>query len=174
MKALLRARTELKNAPEAHFLFGILKSMKNWIMTGGVVFVAIVAGVFLFLYSTSVSSNQSSTVISVPFTKLAQGTQSTVSVRTNYLITSTGEFEKLWKMIDAKGSPPTVDFTKNSVAAIFAGTVSSVEDTDVRTVTVTGTSCSFKKATTTPYELITLPATPLEFTHEDQATNNCL
>jgi hypothetical protein len=141
--------------------------MENRIRIGGFVSVVIIVGVLISFYGGSVSSDQSSMAISVPFTKLAQGTQSTVSARTNYLITSASELEKLWKMIDAKGSPPAIDFTNNCVAAIFAGTVSRVEDTDVRTVTVTGTSCSLKKATTTPYELITLPTTSLSFAHED-------
>lgn len=134
---------------------------------GGFIVAVIVVVILITVYGSSISNTSSLAATPVSFTKLAQGTQSTVSKPTNYLITSANELEKLWKIVGAKGNPPSVDFTKNCVAAIFAGTVSRVEDTDVRTVTVTGTSCSLKKATTTPYELITLPTTSLEFTHED-------
>jgi hypothetical protein len=139
---------------------------------GGFAVAIITIVVLTIIYGSSISN--SSAAVSVPFTKITEGTQSNIVERTNYLITSTEEFEKLWKIVDAKGDPPTIDFTKNSVAAIFAGTVSRVEDTDVRTVTVTSMNCSSKKATTTPYELITLPTTSLDFTHKDQETDNCL
>lgn len=145
--------------------------MENKIRIGGVIVVAVVAGIFLLMYGVSVSRTPSSTAISVPFTKLAQGTQSTVSVRTNYLITSASELEKLWKMIDAKGSSPAIDFTKSSVVAIFAGTVAKVEDTNVRTVMVAlvmpDGRCLSKNATTTPYELVTVPITSLPLAHQD-------
>ncbi|OGG92914.1 hypothetical protein A2609_03550 [Candidatus Kaiserbacteria bacterium RIFOXYD1_FULL_47_14] len=146
--------------------------MENKIRICGFVVTTIIVGVLISFYSDNISNEPSSTAVSVPFTKLAQGTQSIVSARTNYLITSTSELEKLWKMIDAKESPPAIDFTKNSVAAIFAGAVSKVEDTDVRTVIVAlampDGRCLPKNATTTPYELITLPSTSLAFTHKDQ------
>lgn len=145
--------------------------MRNRIIVGGVVGVVIVVGVLISFYGSSISNDQSSTAISVPFTKLAQGTQSTVSTRTNYLITSTSELEKLWKLIDAKGSPPAIDFTKNSVAAIFAGTIAKVEDTNVRTVMVALATpdgrCLPKNATTTPYEIVTVPVTSLPLAHTD-------
>ena len=147
--------------------------MENRMRICGFIVAVIVMVVLITVYGSSISNSTSVAAASVPFTKLAQGTQSTVSERTNYLITSTSELEQLWKMIGAKGSPPTIDFNKNSVAAIFAGTVSRVEDTDVRTVTVIEKSCPLKDSTT-PYELIALPTTLLNFTHEDQATNNCL
>lgn len=137
----------------------------------GFVAAVIVVVILITVYGSSISNTSSLAATPVSFTKLAQGTQSTVSTRTNYLITSANELEKLWKMIDAKGNPPAIDFTKNCVAAIFAGTVAKVEDTNVRTVMVALATpdgrCLSKNATTTPYELVTVPITSLPLAHKD-------
>jgi hypothetical protein len=123
----------------------------------------------------------------VPFTELSRGAHSDVSTRTNYLITSTAELEKLWKMISASGKMPVIDFTKNNVAAVFAGqkmtggyaiVVSKIMDVQDRLVTVTltkpGSNCILTQSTTAPYQVIQLPKTSLQFTHEDQVTTtNC-
>jgi hypothetical protein len=168
---------------------------RNHIIVGGAVIVAIIIGALAFLYSSrNVSNALPSTVtennpmpIAVPFTELAHGTQSTVSTRINYLITTTEGLQKLWKMIDAKGSPPTVDFSKNAVAAVFAGekptagyaiTVSHIEDTTVRMVTVMLSepdgNCPEKKSIIAPYELVMLSTTTLSVTHQDiVATTSC-
>jgi hypothetical protein len=143
----------------------------------GFVAAFIVMVVFITVYGNTISSS-SSAAISVPFTRITQGTQSNISERTNYLITSSDELTKLWKMVGAKGDPPKIDFTKDCIAAIFAGTVSRVEDTNVRTVMVTlGTPdgrCLSKNATTTPYEIVTVPITSLPLAHKDiSLTNVC-
>jgi hypothetical protein len=160
---------------------------------GGVVLAVIIIEVLVFLYSgnlntiPSVAIENLPTITVVPFTKLVQGMQSSISTRINYLITSTDELEKLWKMISASEKIPTVDFTRYSVAAVFAGekptndytiAVSRVEDTNVRTVIVTlaqpTASCKPKHSITAPYELIVLPKTSLALTHEDRiATTSC-
>jgi hypothetical protein len=164
-------------------------------MISGAAVVAIGIGVVVFLYGGENFSNTSPSttntaqlaVVAISFTKLAQGVKSTVSTRTNYLITSASELEKLWQMVDARGKTPVIDFTKNYVAAVFAGkvpttgyaiAVSKVEDTNVRIVTVTLTKpesgCIEGQLITSPYALIELPKTSLQFTHEDQtATTNC-
>jgi len=164
-------------------------------VVGGIAVAAIIIGASLSLYggngfsNTSPSAaieNQPAAVI-VPFTKLAQGVKSTVSTRTNYLITSASEFTKLWQMVDAKGKVPAVDFTKNDVVAVFAGqkmtggyeiTVSKVEDTNVRNVVVTlakpGSDCVLTQSTIAPYQIIEIPKTTLTFAHIDQDTTiNC-
>ena len=170
--------------------------MRNHIIVGGAIVAAIIIGVFVFLFSDKTFSNASPsavaesnpiTPVEVPFTEIAHGTKSTVTTRANYLITSTSELEKLWTMIDAKGNSPTIDFTKNTVAAVFAGekqtvgytiAVSNIEDTNVRTVTVLISSpddtCSEKSSVTAPYEIISLSATALPLAHEDSAaTTSC-
>jgi hypothetical protein len=166
--------------------------MRNHIIVGGAIVVAIIIGVLAFLYSdrnsnaspSAVVENHSAiTPIAVPFTEIATGTQSTVTARTDYLITSADQLNKLWNMIDAKGNPPTIDFSKNAVAAVFAGekptagyaiAVSAIEDTGVRMVTVILSepdgSCSEKKSAVAPYELVTFPVTALSLTHQDEAT----
>ena len=169
--------------------------MRNVLILGGAIVVAIIIGVFVFLYGGSGVSNTSLSsanenrlaAVAVPFIELAQGVQSNISMRTNYLITSASQLEKLWKIVDTNDKIPNVDFTKNYIVAVFAGnepttdyaiSVSKIEDTDVRTVTVTlvkpGNNCLGKDLTTTPYNLVALPKTSLPFTHEDQAaTTDC-
>ena len=166
--------------------------MRNHIIVGGAIVVALIIGVLVFLYSnktippassTAVTESQQVAAVAVPFTEIVQGMQSSVSTRTNYLITSASDLEKLWKMIDAKGNPPTIDFSKNAIAAVFAGqkptagyaiAVAAVQDTDVRTVAVVlsepKSTCAEKHTTITPYELITFPKTSLPLAHKDQAT----
>lgn len=167
--------------------------MRNTIIVGGVAVVAIIVGATAFFYEEpgnksfvpdwSVENRSAVAAVIVPFTELARGAHAKVLTRTNYLITSTEEFTKLWQMVDAKGKVPTVDFTKNYVAAVFAGgystggysiAVTKIEDTDARTVTVTlaspGSSCIVTQSTTAPYQLIELPKTSLTFAHTDQDT----
>ena len=169
--------------------------MRNHIIIGGAILAAIVIGILVFLFVNKNLSHcgrvrcgqeqeiNNSTMVAVPFTKLVQGMQSSVPTRTNYLITSASELEKLWKMIDAKGNPPTVDFTKNAIVAVFAGqkptagyaiAVAAVQDTDVRTVAVVlsepKSTCAEKRTAVTPYELVTFPKTSLPLAHKDHAT----
>ncbi|MCX6786211.1 MAG: hypothetical protein NTU85_00040 [Candidatus Kaiserbacteria bacterium] len=153
---------------------------RNHIIVYGAGIIAIAIGILAFLYSGRSSSNTLSsaavesnpvTAISIPFAELARGTQSAVTTRTNYLITSTDELNKLWQMIDAKGKPPAINFATSSVVAVFAGDysaidVSTITDTNIRTVTVLLREP--RNSTTTPYELITLPKTTLAFTHKDE------
>lgn len=162
--------------------------MRNHIIVGGAIVVAIIVGVLAFLYSNKNVSNASPSAatentqaaVAVPFTEIAEGTRSTVSTRANYLITSADQLTKLWAMIDATGTPPTIDFKNNSIIAVFAGNesvagsaiaVTKIEDTNARTVSVTITepsgACALKQKTAAPYEIISLPATTLPLTHQD-------
>lgn len=118
--------------------------------------------------------------VAVPFATLAQGSQSNILARTNYLITSSDELTELWKIIDAATPPPEIDFEKNAVIAVFAGqqptagyaiAVSKVVDSGSRTVSVTLTkpdnTCMVGQVLTAPYEVAVVPATTLPFAHED-------
>jgi len=118
--------------------------------------------------------------VAVSFIELAQGTHSTVGRRTNYLITSSSELSALWKMVDAKGQIPTVDFKTSSVIAVFAGTkptpgytiaVADVTDSETRMVTITLSSpdstCFLAQVLTAPYQIIVLPTTSLPLAHTD-------
>lgn len=166
--------------------------MRNHIIVGGAILVAIIIGVLAFFYSSGRTPNAPVAMIeespvAVSFTEIATGTRSTVTTRTNYLITSADQLHKLWSMVDAKGNPPAVDFASYAVAAVFAGaeptsdytiSVSKVEDTNERTVIVTlakpPNGCTLKYSTTTPYQIISLPVTSLPLAHEDVATTtNC-
>jgi hypothetical protein len=88
---------------------------------------------------------------------------------------------ELWKTIGAKGTPPAVDFTKQTVLAVFAGTASTssieiakIEDTNARMVSIALTkpdsTCPQKGVTASPYEIVTMPTTLLSLAHEDVLT----
>ncbi len=162
---------------------------KETLILIGVALLAVAIGVYFFLNGNfknsspvTVSESQTSAV-AVPFTQLVSGTRSTVADRVNYFITSSTQLNELWKMVDAKGQPPKVDFTKDAVIAVFAGkqptagyaiTVSKVTDSNSRLVSITikkpDSTCKPKATATMPYELVTIPATMLPLAHEDIST----
>jgi len=125
---------------------------------------------------------------SVSAQELAHGERSTVVRRTNYLINSTSELSEVWNMIETDAQQPEVDFTRNSVVAVFAGKkptaghdieVTKVEDGIVRKVflklTSPGVSCLLAQSLTQPYQIIEIPKTSLAYAHEDTAiTESCL
>ncbi|MDE2021827.1 MAG: protease complex subunit PrcB family protein [Patescibacteria group bacterium] len=172
--------------------------MRNILAIVGLIVAAVVIGTFVFLYGGNTFPNRSSLApaynnnppdkTTVPFTELAHGAHSSISVRANYLITSAGQLSELWKMIDAGGQTPDVDFATQSVIALFAGqkptagytiAVSKVEDAATRDVTITltspGGSCLLAQSLTAPYQVVELPKTSLAFTHKDLATTlSCL
>src|SRR3989344_5324165 len=82
----------------------------------GLILIAAVAGVFMLG-----SDRGGPAAAIVPFTTLAEGPQSKVPSRVNYLITTQEEFAELWELLKEPPPPPTVDFNKNVVAAVFAG-----------------------------------------------------
>lgn len=166
--------------------------MKNMPVIIGVAFLIVVVGAGVFVFDRRItpemetsypSGTPSPTATVVPFTELAHGTQSTVGKRVNYIIASSDQFRDLWGLAGAKGRMPNVDFSRSAVAAVFAGekptrgysiAVSRVEDASARKIVVTLTQpdggCVLKKATTTPYQIIELPNTTLQLTHEDVTT----
>lgn len=172
------------------------KDMRDTYIIGGLAVVVIATGIFLILQggnggqvaSPSAATDALPIAATVPFTELVRGMQSEVKTRVNYLITSTEGLEKLWEMVDATGTPPVVDFKKDSVIAVFAGEkpttghaieVAKVEDAIARTVSITltnpGGSCVVGQAITAPYQVIVVPLTTLSFAHEDiSTTTGCL
>ncbi|MCR4275955.1 MAG: protease complex subunit PrcB family protein [Candidatus Parcubacteria bacterium] len=154
----------------------------------GVVLVALIIGVVVFFSgrggvpntSSAVANTQPSAVI-VPFTEITRGSESTVATRVNYVITSADELNKLWEMVNATGTPPTIDFRTQAVIAVFAGqkstggysiAVASVTDTgDTRTVAVTltspGTDCMVTESFTNPYQIVTVPVSNASLAHTD-------
>jgi PrcB C-terminal len=163
--------------------------MKNMMSIVGVALLVVAVGAGVFFFSREAAPTSAPIVetkqvaVEVPFTELARGAQSTIDKRTNYIITSPEQFRDLWGLVGAKGRIPDVDFSKSAVAAVFAGeqptggygiAVSRVEDTSARKVLVTLTQpdngCALKKATTTPYQIVELPNTTLQLTHEDIST----
>lgn len=161
---------------------------RDILMLSGSIATGIVVGVVVFAASSSpildmsaISAQPAAAI--VPFTEIKSGTQSKVTERVNYLITSADELQSLWTLINATGTPPTLDFSKQAIMAIFAGqqivagsraVVSKIEDAASRLVSITVVrpegSCAKKIATTTPYQLIAVPATTLPLAHEDVMT----
>jgi hypothetical protein len=168
--------------------------MRDTYIAGGLAIVVITIGIVFFMQDDASVSNASpseettSIPVSVSFTELAQGTKSSIASPANYLITSESQLKELMQIVGSKDKMPTVDFNKSYVAAVFAGEkptdgyaikVSKIEDTDVRTVTVTfvepDNSCTKKSSATSPYALIELPKTSLVFTHQKEfTTSSCL
>lgn len=158
----------------------------------GVPIVAIAIGVLVLLFSIEAPSQihlpagsiQPAAVV-VPFTTILQGKQSAVQKRVNYSITSADEFSGLWKLVNATGTPPTIDFKTHQVLAVFAGDESStsisiakIEDATERLVSITVVeldgACASKVAVTSPYEIISVPMTSLPLAHKDiLATTTC-
>lgn len=163
--------------------------MKDTSIIVGMASAAVIIGVVIFLNGggsmsgtqLSAEANNPQSAVAVPFTEVARGTQSVVTTRINYLITSESELNKLWEMIHAAGTPPMVDFETSVVAAVFAGedsksssavSVAKIEDTDARTVFITLDLCA--EGDGANYEIVTMPATSLPLTHEDQIiSTNC-
>ena len=122
--------------------------------------------------------------VTVPFTKLTQGTQSAVARRVNYVLTSPVELGGLWRAVNAAGEPPKVDFKTHAVIAVFAGAASNaaiavtkIEDTNQRLVSIAVTKldggCEIDESRSgpSPYEIVAVPATSLPLTHEDIETS---
>ena len=168
---------------------GILNDMRDKIIFIAVSVVAVVVAALVLLYGTkNLPSPQSPptvqdaepSVVAVPFTELAQGTQSKVSSRVNYHITSATELKEIWDLVNATGTPPSIDFTTHAVLAVFAGqkptagysiAVKEVKDAERRMVTISltnpGEGCMLAQALSAPYVLAVVPATSLPLTHED-------
>ncbi|MBI5405890.1 protease complex subunit PrcB family protein [Candidatus Kaiserbacteria bacterium] len=166
---------------------------KEFVIWIGTALAIVLIGAVFFVRGTRVTPSDDgpynlTPLVTVPFSELAHGSQSTVTRRTNYLITSPDQLRELWKMIDTAGQTPTVDFAQNDVIAVFAGTkptvgyaiaVTEVADEEIRTVTLTltepGGSCLLAQSLTAPYQVIVVAKTTLPLTHADTtATVSCL
>ncbi|MHB8860678.1 MAG: hypothetical protein ACYC48_03000 [Minisyncoccota bacterium] len=163
--------------------------MKDKSILIGLSVTAIVIGVLIFAYGGIASPQQQAATVAsaatvVPFTPLAQGEQTSVTERVNYLITSPTQLSELWKTMHATGTPPVVDFSTQNVLAVFAGNESSssikvakIEDSDARMVSIViarpDGACASKTASS-PYQLVAVAASSLPLAHEDViATTSC-
>lgn len=171
--------------------------MRDTLILIGLALVAVVIGMFIYLANhgnLALQTSASSGLATAPGTPvqistLAAGSHSSVTTRTNFIITSEDQLRELWKMTDAAGGVPVVDFGTESVIAVFAGTqttagysiaISSVADTQTkRSVTISltkpGGSCVVAEVITNPYEIVEVPATTLSLAHSDVTqTASCL
>jgi hypothetical protein len=148
---------------------------RDTLTIGGVALISVAIGVVVFL--SGAVTNRSS-VVTVPFTTLIQGRQSAVARRVNYFITSSAQLSEIWKVVNASGTPPKVDFKKQAVIAVFAGNESSssiavakIEDTNARMVSIAiaKPDCT-ANADASPYEIVAVPTTSLPLAHTDIPT----
>ncbi len=165
--------------------------MRNILITIGLTIVVLFIGTLIALSDRSqdfqsdappamADSNQSQII---SFTELARGSHSKVTMRVNYFITSPTQLKELWQMVDASSTPPAIDFKTHAVLAVFAGqkttaghaiTISKIEDTGARMVSITlanpDSACTPKKMAISPYEIVAVPTTSLSLAHEDIST----
>ncbi|MBI3572103.1 protease complex subunit PrcB family protein [Candidatus Kaiserbacteria bacterium] len=163
--------------------------MKDALVVVALALVAIAVGAVLYTKNPAAPSAPA-TIAGTPvsFSTLASGIESSVKEPKNYLITSEPGLQELWQMINSQDPPPIIDFTKNSVIAIFAGAeptagyeikVSAIADSASRQVLIVltkpGGSCIVPQIVTAPYEVVELPATALPLTHQQAVeTTSCL
>lgn len=106
---------------------------------------------------------------SVPFERIAQGTQSSFLEKSDYVIRTDAELKDVWTTIrGVNASPPNIDFSEYMVLALFQGQKPSggysiaakaieIQDTMVEVSIVEeepGTGCAVTDALTAPYEII--------------------
>ena len=164
--------------------------MKN---VGLLLFFGLIAALFggWFLWQEGHQSAPSPLVVestSVLFTELASGTNADVTTRESYLITNDEELRDLWKLLRTDSERPTIDFTKDSVLAVFAGeeptagytiAVRAITETNERMINIEigapGVTCGAAEVVTTPYQIIKVAKTDLPLAHKDaMVTTGCL
>jgi hypothetical protein len=173
--------------------------MRNTLIIGGICILVLVLGGWLYFVSTRpVTKTPSTTGVSASNTKpeqkeisfrvLDQGANAkNMPARKNYAIYDAGEFTTFWKKAhgtDGK-SVPTIDFSKNYVIGVFAGTEPSggysisvshvTEAGSARSVTVLieepGDNCTVIEEQTSPYEFVLVPFSDADaLAHTDMRT----
>jgi hypothetical protein len=165
--------------------------MKNTLIIAGVCVVVIIAGAWLYFHSQKPSIPAAQNVVGreyrkpvvVGFKVIDHGeTAKAISVRKNYAIYGIADFTRFWKDAHGSGTPPIVDFSKNYVVGVFAGTqpssgysiaVDRVVDADgIRSITVRITapdeSCVVIEEPTSPYQFVLVPYSDAEnLSHTD-------
>ncbi len=160
--------------------------MKNLIVIGALCAVAILAGAWFYFASTqdahhATSSDSTASANTdapsaqgISFKVLGVGTNAAAyPARKNYAIYDANEFANFWKKAHGNdGTPvPSVDFTKNYVVGVFAGTVSTAgytiavskvtDSSSSRSIEVVidepGSDCSVIEEQTNPYQFVSVP-----------------
>lgn len=179
------------------------RDMRNTLVIGLLCVVAVIIGVWLYttakappvvLRDTAGTKDTEHAVGGagpVSFSVLDQGTAAQAfAVRKNYAIYDAGEFATFWKKVHGENAKvPYIDFSKQYVLAVFAGTepsggysigVSKVVKSGTQlAVTVTiekpGISCVVTQALTTPYEFVAVDSSAaMKLTHtEETTTKDC-
>jgi hypothetical protein len=174
--------------------------MKNTIVIGVICIAVLAAGLWLYLHPNALSpkastenasaSTEQPKTTETAFKELTHGdTAKEITARKNYAIYDAAQFATFWKEAHGEGKPPVVDFSKNYVIGVFAGTepsngysiaVSKVTDTaGARAVSVLITqpdaNCSVVEEPTSPYQFVTVSYSDSEaLSHTDTVVKkNC-
>lgn len=173
--------------------------MRNLLIIGGICVLAIAFGAWLYvthpnapIATTIVANTETPTGKDVSFTVVDQGDQAAgMPARKNYAIYDAGTFADFWKKEHATDGKkaPFVDFSKNYVIAVYAGTeptggykiaVTKITDTANQrsvevAITAPGGNCSVIEEQTSPYQFVVVPDSGIEaLSHTDtQTTGNC-
>lgn len=159
--------------------------MRNLLIIGGICIVVLAAGLGLYWESmqtqktaqsavTASASTQQPAEKTIPFKVLDQGANAKgMPERKNYAIYDTREFATFWQQAHGNdGKPvPVVDFSKNYVIGIFAGTEPSggytigvsrvTEAGTARSIAVVlqepGDNCTVIEEQTSPYQFVSVP-----------------
>jgi hypothetical protein len=176
--------------------------MKDLLLIVGMLIIAGAIGAYLYFYTpaslhtgpyaapsavTSMATSSAYSVVS--FDTLELGTQASTTARGYYAASDADGLAKLWAIaFGKKATVPAIDLATSQVIGVFAGMeptggyaieVSKVVDSSTaRTVYVTlvtpGPKCMSTEQITSPYELITLPASTLPLAHVDAtSTRDC-
>jgi hypothetical protein len=139
------------------------------------------------VYAPSKPAAQAAAVI-VPFTELASGPVSNAKNQKNYAVLAKEDFADVWAATGKTPPAPAVDFSKQNVIAVFAGTkptggyaikIEKVTDTaDARVISIVMTepskNCVTSDVVTSPFEVVAVPASTLPPEKDVRVvTDNC-
>lgn len=145
-----------------------------------VIFLMLIFGSIYFYQTDSFSTRETGSVVA--FERIAEGENAAISQRVNYRINTEEKLTQLWQELNVEPPPPSIDFSRNEVAAVFAGlapyygsdigVIKVVDSEEARTVLVElkmpDSECSGEADAVSPFELIVFPKTALRLAHIDQ------
>ena len=175
--------------------------MRNTLIILALCVIAVALGAWLYFghggsaFQSSLPAPSQSTgtqTHAVSFSVIDSGMRAAaMSARKNYAIYTSAELADFWKKAHGDTSKlPLIDFSKNYVIAVFAGTepssgyaikVTGVTDSDdTRSVAVAidgpGSDCAVIEETTSPFEFVSVPVSSAEnLSHTDEhLTETCV
>lgn len=158
---------------------------RNEVIIFAACIVFVLVGAYLLfqpVHAPAPALEQAVTTQAVPFTVLGTGDAATTTKRKNVRFTNQEELASVWTALyGKKSSAPKIDFSHNEVYVVYDGTHPTtgfavsvekiVETGDTRTVSILhaapDASCSLKKATMNPFQVVVVPVSSGTLTHTD-------